>query len=149
MEQRSESTVRFSEPVMIAALQQNDAVCAWRLDLSSNGMETKAEDRRAEPRISTRAKVVMTPLAQVTTRLHGSVVNVSARGVRVHFETKVNQPRAGEVYRIQSGDDLMLCEVRNCAVAGDGAELGLQIVHWGNAGELKRLVQTHQTSAAA
>jgi hypothetical protein len=142
MEQGQESTVRFSEPVMIAALQQNDAVCAWRLDLASNGA-----DRRSEPRIEAKASVVMTPLAAVSTRLHGSLVNVSARGVRVHFDAKLNQPRAGEVYRVQSGDDLMLCEVRNSAVAEEGADLGLSIVHWSGAGKLKRMVQSQQASA--
>jgi hypothetical protein len=34
----------------------------------------------------------------------------------------------------------MLCEVRNSAVTEAGADLGLQIVHWGGAGELKRLL---------
>jgi hypothetical protein len=34
----------------------------------------------------------------------------------------------------------MLCEVRNFAVTVAGADLGLQIVHWGGAGELKRLL---------
>jgi hypothetical protein len=148
MEQRSESPVRFSEPVMIAELQQNHAVCAWRLDLSSTATETSTEDRRSEPRIAARAKVVVTPLSAVTTRLHGSLVNVSTRGVRVHFDTKLDQPRAGEVYRVQSGDDLMLCEVRHCAVADASADLGLKIVLWSKAGELKRLVQGNQRSAA-
>jgi len=86
--------------------------------------------------------VVVTPLAAVATRLLGSVVNVSTRGVRVHFDKRWREPpRAGEVYRVQSRDDLMLCEVRYFELAEFGANLGLQIVHWGNAGELKRLVQ--------
>ena len=90
----------------------------------------------------------MTPLAAVATRLRGVVVNVSTRGVKVHFETLLNeQPRAGDVYRVQSGDDLMLCEVRHCDVAGKGADLGLEILHWVSAGELSRLVQHHLRSA--
>lgn len=90
----------------------------------------------------------MTPLAAVGTRLRGSVVDVSTRGVRVHFDKQFKvPPRAGEVYRVQSRGDLMLCEVRNVKVAGAGAELGLQIVHWGGAGELKRLVHGPQSAA--
>ena len=106
------------------------------------------EERRSEPRIEAGASVVMTPLAAVATRLHGIVVNVSTRGVKVHFDTLLNeQPRAGDVYRVQSGDDLILCEVRYCEVAGEDADLGLEIVHWVSAGELNRLVQDHLQSA--
>jgi len=106
------------------------------------------EERRSEPRIETSTSVVMTPLAAVVTRLHGSVVNVSAQGVRVHFDTRLDElPRAGEVFRVQSRDDLMLCEVRHSKVAESGADLGLQIVYWSNPGELNRLVQDHQRGA--
>ena len=67
------------------------------------------DERRSEPRIESSASVVMTPLAAVTTRLHGSLVNVSTRGIRVHFDKPLNDvPKAGEVYRVHSGDDLML-----------------------------------------
>jgi hypothetical protein len=49
--------------------------------------------------------VVMTPLAAVATRLHGMVVNVSTRGVKVHFDTLLNeQPRAFSRYLSRSGD---------------------------------------------
>ena len=115
-----------------------------RLKPSRMGME----ERRSEPRIESSASVVVTPLAAVATRLHGRALNVSRRGVSVHFDTLLNElPRAGEVYRVQSGDDLMLCEVRHCRAAEKGSDLGLEIVHWGNAGELKRLVQDHPLSA--
>jgi hypothetical protein len=90
----------------------------------------------------------MTPLAAVDTRLHGSVVNVSTRGVRVHFDTRLKEmPRAGEVFRVQSRDDVMLCEVRHSEAAEAGSHLGLKIVYWGDAGELKRFIQEHQKSA--
>jgi hypothetical protein len=99
------------------------------------------EERRSEPRIDANTSVLITPLAAVGTRLHGSVVNVSTRGVRVRCNKDLKElPRAGEVCRVQSGGDLMLCEVRNSAVTEAGADLGLQIVHWGGAGELKRLL---------
>jgi hypothetical protein len=110
----------------------------------------KADERRSEPRIETSTSVVMTPLAAVTTRIHGSVVDVSARGVRVHFDKDLkNLPRTGEVYRVQSRDDIMLCEVRHAQAADAGADLGLKIVHWGDAGELKRLVQKHAVGKSA
>jgi hypothetical protein len=100
-----------------------------------------AEERRSEPRIGTTTSVVVTPLAAVTASFRGSVVNVSKRGIRVHCDTPLKElPRAGGVFRVQSGGDLMLCELRNSAFAEAGAELGLQIVHWGEAGELKRLI---------
>jgi hypothetical protein len=102
-----------------------------------------AEERRSEPRIEASASVVITPLAAVGTRFYGSVVNVSAGGVRVHCDAQLKElPRAGEVCRIQSRGDLMLCEVRNSAVAQAGADLGFQIVHWADAGELKLLSET-------
>jgi hypothetical protein len=43
MEQRSESRVKFNEPVLITPLQNNDAVCTGRfVDLSSTGMMIKS-----------------------------------------------------------------------------------------------------------
>jgi PilZ domain len=106
-----------------------------------------AEERRSEPRIEASASVVITPLAAVGTRFYGSVVNVSTGGVRVHCDTQLKElPRAGEVCRVQSRGDTMLCELRNAAVAAAGADLGFQIVHWGNAGELKRLISETGTS---
>jgi len=99
------------------------------------------EERRSEPRIEASAEVLITPLAAVATRFHGSIMNVSTHGVKVHCDTELKElPRAGDVYRVQSGGDLMLCEVRHSRVTDDGAILGLQIVHWDDAGELKRRV---------
>jgi hypothetical protein len=112
----------------------------WRVKLGKPDMMT-AEERRSEPRIEASTSVLITPLAAVATRLHGSVVNVSTRGVRVRCDKEFKElPRAGDVYRVQSGGDLMLCEVRNSAVTEAGADLGLQIVHWSGAGELKRML---------
>jgi hypothetical protein len=114
-----------------------------------NADATNNEERRSEPRIETGTSVVLTPLAAVGTRLKASVVNVSTRGVSVHVGGELKElPRAGEVFRVQSRDDLMLCEVRHVGTATAGAQLGLQIVYWGAAGELNRLVQGHQLSAA-
>jgi hypothetical protein len=84
----------------------------------------------------------MTPLASVRIRLEGAVVDVSEGGVRVHFDKQLKElPRSGDVYRLQSRDDIMLCEVRHAEVSGAGAALGLKIIHWSNAGQLKRLMQ--------
>ena len=132
---------------LITSLMIDDQ--ARSADLSPNGVGATldagaaiSDDRRFEPRIETSAAVVMTPLAAVTTRIEGSIINVSEGGVRVHVDAQLKQlPRTGEVYRVQTQDDVMLCEVRNSEVAGGGAELGLQIVHWADAGKLKRLVK--------
>jgi len=144
---RSEALLELSD-----VAQNYDAFLAKRVDLISNGTEpdrnagmTRVEERRSERRIEASASVVMTPLAAVTTRLGGSVVNVSARGVRVHVDTHLTQlPRIGEVYRVQSRDDQMLCEVRNAEIDEAGAAFGLQIVYWGNSGSLRRLVTDPQ-----
>ena len=105
-------------------------------------MEPREKERRSEPRIEARTSVVMTPLAAVSTRLEGALLDVSSHGVRVHFDKQLKVlPRSGEVYRLQSRDDIMLCEVRHAEVSGAGAALGLRIVHWSNDGQLKRLLQ--------
>jgi hypothetical protein len=105
---------------------------------------TNTEERRSEERAKANASVVITPLASVAIRFEGSVVDVSTRGVRVHVETQLQElPRTGDVYRVQSGDDIMLCEVRHAEVAGAGADLGLLILHWSKEGKLKRLIE-HQ-----
>jgi hypothetical protein len=101
-----------------------------------------AKERRSEPRIEARTSVVMTPLASVSTRLEGAVVEVSTHGIRVHCDKQLKElPRSGDVYRLQSRDDIMLCEVRHAEVSSSGAAMGFQIVHWSNGGQLKRLVQ--------
>ena len=100
------------------------------------------EERRLEPRIEANAPITMTPLAAVATRIHGSVVNVSGRGLKVHVDAPPKErPAAGDVYRVQSGDDLMLCEVRHYQPVAEGVDLGFVILHWVNVGELSRLVK--------
>ncbi len=100
------------------------------------------DERRAEPRIPVNGQVTMTPLAAVATRLRGTVVNVSGRGLQVLLEDALRPiPRNGDVYRIECGDDLMLCEVRRGEVNDAGTELGFQILHWAKVGELNRLLK--------
>jgi hypothetical protein len=44
MEQRSESRVKFSQPVMMTAMQKDDAICIGKfVELSSNGMRIKSK----------------------------------------------------------------------------------------------------------
>lgn len=91
---------------------------------------TKADERAPEPKIKIGTSVVVTPLASLATRLQGSVVNVSIRGVKVHFDARLSeQPRPGEIYRVQSRGDLFLCEVCNFEAAAAGADLDLQIIN--------------------
>jgi hypothetical protein len=98
------------------------------------------KERRAEPRVDIAAPAVMTPLAAVATRLNGQVVNVSFNGVKVRVpELRNGQPRVGDVYRILSSKDLMLCEVRHWKLQADGTDIGFRILQWSDAGELKRV----------
>jgi len=120
-----------------------------RFESLSESATITAAERRSEPRIEASASVVITPLAAVGTRFYGSVVNVSSGGVRVHCDTQLKElPRAGDVCRIQSRGDIILCEVRNSAVKEAGADLGLQIVHWSDAGELKHLLSETESSTS-
>jgi hypothetical protein len=85
----------------------------------------------------------MTPLAAVATRLNGQVVNVSFHGVMVRVaELTSGQPRVGDVYRILSSRDLMLCEVRHWQLQTEGTDIGFRILQWSDAGELKRVTMT-------
>jgi hypothetical protein len=100
------------------------------------------QERRQDPRIEiTEALVTITPLSAVTSHTRGLVVDVSARGLKVHADgisetSLVN----GDVYRVQSGDDLMLCEMRHRRFEGDCGDIGFAILHWVSAGKLNRLV---------
>jgi hypothetical protein len=98
------------------------------------------KEKRIEPRIAVEAPAVMTPLAAVATRLKGQVVNVSFHGVKVRVaELTNNQLRIGDVYRILSSRDLMLCEVRNWQSQSEGTAIGFKILKWSDAGELKHV----------
>jgi c-di-GMP-binding flagellar brake protein YcgR len=104
--------------------------------------QVQIQERRQDPRIEiTEALVTITPLSAVTNRVRGMVVDVSARGLKVHADgisetSLVN----GDVYRVQSGDDLMLCEMRHRRFEGDSGDIGFAILHWVSAGKLNRLV---------
>lgn len=107
------------------------------------------KERRMEPRIDVDAPAVMTPLASVSTRLTGQVINVSEHGVRIRMAEEMSAPpRIGDVYRILSSQDRMLCEVSHCMPGSDGIEIGFRILHWGETGELKRVTKANwQTTA--
>ncbi|MDP8982669.1 MAG: PilZ domain-containing protein [Acidobacteriota bacterium] len=99
-------------------------------------------ERRLETRLETQAPAVITPLSAVTSRVHGSVVNVSSRGLKVHAGTPPEEHlAAGSIFRVQSGDDLMLCEIRHRRVEGETADIGFSILHWVSEGKLNRLVK--------
>ena len=84
----------------------------------------------------------MTPLSAVTDRMHGSVVNVSGRGLKVHANALTDKHLAtGTVYRVQTGDDLMLCEIRHRRLEGETVDIGFAILHWVSEGKLNRLVK--------
>ncbi len=100
------------------------------------------EERRAVARIDAAVPVVVTPLSDVATRWPGRVMNLSRYGVKVHVEAIPGQlPRPGDAYRVQSGKDVILCEVRHYQIEDEGSNLGFKIIHWGSAGELDRLIK--------
>ena len=85
--------------------------------------------------------MTITPLSAVANCMRGLVVDVSLRGLKVHADgISENSLVNGDVYRIQSGDDLMLCEIRHRRLAGDAVDIGFAIIHWMSAGKLNRLV---------
>jgi hypothetical protein len=95
------------------------------------------EERRNESRAEVDSAAVLTPLAAVANRLGGQIVNVSSRGVKVHLaELLTTPPRVGDVYRIVSDRDTMLCEVRYSESRKDATDIGFQILHWREMGQL-------------
>jgi hypothetical protein len=102
------------------------------------------KERRSESRIVLDAPALMIPLASVTARLCGRVLNLSRHGVKVRTDEPLEEPpRTGDAYRIRSGDDVMLCEVRYYRLLGAGDEVGFKILHRFSTGELSRLIQAH------
>ena len=84
----------------------------------------------------------MIPLAAVGAHLNGQVVNVSSAGVKIRVAQQMAvKPRIGDVYRIVSSQDRMLCEVTHWIPSPDGLEIGFKIVYWGDQGALKRLTE--------
>jgi hypothetical protein len=105
-------------------------------------------ERRKEPRVEVDAPAVMTPLAAVATRVNGQVLNVSTGGLRVRVPKSVlRHLRVGEVFRIHSTRDLMLCEVCYAEPRNEGTDIGFRIVYWSAIGELNRAVKSHKSSA--
>ncbi len=100
------------------------------------------DERRLDPRIEAGVPAVVTPLANVAIHYKGRVVDVSRGGVKVHVdETFLDRlPRKGDAYRVQTGEEVLLCEVRHCQIEDDGAKLGLKVLHWGNPGSLRLLL---------
>lgn len=107
-------------------------------------LQRTMNERRRERRIDVDTPAVMTPLAAVAVRLKGQVINVSANGLKVRVcEHLDRDPRVGDVYRILSSRDRMLCEVNHCRPCGDGTEIGFKILHWSEAGELKQALKAN------
>jgi hypothetical protein len=108
-------------------------------------VEGNVREQRSEPRIEADAPALMIPLADVGTRFRGRVLDISRRGIKVRTSEPLKpQPKIGDIYRILSGDDVLLCEVRHCQLLWEGAELGFRIVHRLSSGELNSLVEAYQ-----
>ncbi len=81
--------------------------------------------------------------------LNGHVINVSARGVRVRLAQPLSGcPRAGDVYRVHSSNDRMLCEITHWLSNGESTDVGFRILHWSDTGQLNRVVETHAETAS-
>jgi hypothetical protein len=101
------------------------------------------DERRSEPRIEAGLAVVVIPLADVASRWLGQVVNVSRCGLKIHVDALLDPlPRAGDAYRIQAGEETLLCEVRRYQVEDKGGSLGLKVIRWGGSGALDRLIRS-------
>jgi RodZ C-terminal domain/PilZ domain len=96
-----------------------------------------------EARIRVDALVVLIRIATAAAPMRGRVASVSARSVRIHVETLYDDPPQPKVlYRVMSGDDVMLGEVSDCQIEGAGAALGFQVLHWFGPGDLERLIDS-------
>ena len=95
------------------------------------------------------APAVLTPLAEVAAQMNGHVINVSSHGVKVRVvQLMSGQPRIGDVYRILSGRDDMLCEVSHWRSERQDTEIGFRILHWSETGELNRVARTEKRSGS-
>lgn len=105
------------------------------------------KERRRETRCKVDSPAEVTPLAAVNQRLSGQVINVSARGVRVRVDQPLSgNPRVGDVYRVLSSNDRMLCEISNWLPNGESTDMGFRILHWSDMGQLNRIVETQSQS---
>jgi hypothetical protein len=86
-------------------------------------------ERRTEVRTDVKVVAVMIPLAEVSKRVKGHVINVSPHGVKVRLPKPPSELRSGDVYRIHSNRDLMLCEVRNWRSEMGVTDIGLRVIH--------------------
>jgi hypothetical protein len=93
------------------------------------------DDRRSEPRHEEKVDVILTPLDDVSKRLRGITLNVSNRGVRVRLDPNSEQPNQRQVYRIETGANRILCEVRNSAIMPASVEVGFEILSRPQAGK--------------
>ncbi len=90
------------------------------------------QERRREKRCKVDAPAEITPLATVSARLIGQVINVSSRGVSVRVTQPLTTlPRVGDVYRVLSTNDRMLCEIIHLLSNGESTDIGFRITFTG------------------
>jgi uncharacterized protein DUF4115/PilZ domain-containing protein len=146
MDGRDDTLQELQEPCALPNEAEADvAVTVRKVTGDTLPVGRSIREQRSEPRIEADAPALMIPLANVATRFRGRVLDISRRGVRVRTSEPLKpQPKIGDVYRILSGDDVLLCEVRHCQLLWEGSELGFQIVHRLSSGELNSLVEAYQ-----
>lgn len=107
------------------------------------------DERRREARFEVDAPAALKPLGSAPAEgLEGQVVNVSSHGVRVRVPGLAEgTPQVGDLYRIRSADDRMLCEVANSFSGIHGTDIGFRIVYWSETGDLERVIADHSKSS--
>lgn len=97
-------------------------------------------ERRREQRFYVAAPAALKPVGSVAASLQGEVVDVSGHGVRVRVAGLTATPKAGDLYRILSSDDRMLCQVAHTFPGAKGTDIGFKIVYWSETGKLNQVV---------
>ena len=90
------------------------------LDLPAEG------ERRTDDRVDTYLPAIVSPCASPGVRFDGRLINLSTSGTCVLLDAPI---APGTLVRIESGDTLLLAEVRHCSPEQDTYRLGLRVEH--------------------
>lgn len=119
----------------------------WLRRRSSANLELRGfmDERRREARFDVAAPAALKPVGSAPAMgLEGQVVNVSSHGVRVRVTGMAGElPQVGDLYRVRSSDDRMLCQVANSLSGIHGTDIGFRIVYWSETGALDRVILDH------
>ena len=83
-------------------------------------------ERRSDDRVDTYLPAVVSRCDSPDVRLEGRLINLSTIGTCVLLHAPI---APGTLVRIESGDMLLLAEVRHCSPEQDSYRLGLRVEH--------------------